>query len=324
MSSAAPAPGSTDSIRVVAVIVAYNRSELLREAIEALLGQERAVQAIVVVDNASTDDTAAVVASFGASVDLVSLDRNTGGAGGFAVGMARALRHHSPDWLWIMDDDTVPTSTALGALVAAVDGSDVVVAGSRVVWTDGQDHPMNTPRRKPFVSAVENEQAAARGTLPVRSTSFVSMFARADVVREVGLPIADYFIWNDDFEYSTRLLRGRRGVFAPGSVVVHKTKILGSTDIDPGPRFYYEVRNKLWMLRHSRSLSRSEKLLYGASSIRRWIRTAAKSSDRSVLRDGFRRGWRDGFSTRPRANGDALAGFAEASADVVAVERTSA
>ncbi|KQQ95866.1 glycosyl transferase [Leifsonia sp. Leaf325] len=324
MSSAASASAAPDATRVVAVIVAYNRSELLREAIEALLGQKRAVQAIVVVDNASTDDTAAVVATFGAAVDLVSLDRNTGGAGGFAVGMARALQHHRPDWLWIMDDDTIPTATALEALLAAVDGSDLVVAGSRVVWTDGQDHPMNTPRRKPFVSAVESEQAGSRGNLPVRSTSFVSMFARADVVREVGLPIADYFIWNDDFEYSTRLLRGRRGVFVPDSVVVHKTKVLGSTDVDPGPRFYYEVRNKLWMLRHSQSLSGGEKLLYGASSVRRWIRTAARSSDRSVLGDGFRRGWRDGFSTRPRANGDALAGFDGASADVVAVERATA
>ncbi|KQO99415.1 glycosyltransferase family 2 protein [Leifsonia sp. Leaf264] len=324
MSAAASPPAASAAARVVAVVVAYNRSALLREAIEALLAQDRPLDGIVIVDNASTDDTVSVVAAFGPAVDLVSLDRNTGGAGGFAVGMAWALRHHEPDWLWIMDDDTIPTSAALDALLAAVSGSDTVVAGSRVVWTDGQDHPMNTPRRKPFVSSAEAARAEQRGNLPVRSTSFVSMFVRADVVRQVGLPIADYFIWNDDFEYSTRLLRGRHGVFVPSSVVVHKTKILGSTDVDPGPRFYYEVRNKLWMLRHSRSLSRGEKVLYGASSVRRWIRTALHSSDRSVLGDGFRRGWRDGFSTRPRANGDALAGFEAASDAVVAIERAAA
>ena len=108
---------------------------------------------------------------------------------------------------------------------------------------------MNTPRQKPFVSRDERIAAARHGGIAIRSTSFVSMLVRADVVREVGLPIADYFIWNDDFEYSTRALRGRRGIHVPASVVVHKTKVLGSTDADPGPRFYYEVRNKLWMFR---------------------------------------------------------------------------
>ncbi|HZK59446.1 MAG TPA: glycosyl transferase, partial [Cryobacterium sp.] len=191
---------------------------------------------------------------------------------------------------------------------------------SRVIWTDGTDHPMNTPREKPFVSRAERQAAAGRGLLAVRSSSFVSMLVRADVVRAEGLPLTDYFIWNDDFEYSTRLLRGRRGVFVPGSVVVHKTKALASTDIDPGPRFYYEVRNKLWMQLASRSLNPGEKLLYGASTLRRWLRTFLRSSDRAVLRDGLARGLADGLRTRPRPNAVALAGLGAVTDAVRAVE----
>ena len=315
MSSSAVSP------RVVAVVVAYNRRDLLVEVLEALAVQRHPLARIVVVDNASTDDSADVARAAGELVDLVSLPRNTGGAGGFAAGMAVALDRHEPDWLWLMDDDTVPTPDALAALLTAVDGTDVVAAGSRVVWTDGTEHPMNTPRVKPFVSKTERVAAARRGGVAVRSTSFVSMLVRADVVREVGLPIADYFIWNDDFEYSTRVLRGRRGLHVPASVVVHKTKVLGSTDADPGPRFYYEVRNKLWMFRRSQSLSVFEKFVYGGSSIRRWIKTFARSSDRAILRDGWQRGYRDGTRTRPRPNSMALAGLGPASEAVARTER---
>ncbi|MEV1129894.1 glycosyltransferase [Agromyces sp. NPDC049794] len=312
-------PSSTRP-RVVAVVVAYNRRDLLIEVLDALSAQVEPVSRVVVVDNASTDDTAEVAGAAGDLVDLVPLSRNTGGAGGFAAGMAVALDRHEPDWLWLMDDDTVPTEDALRSLLAAVDGTGFVAAGSRVLWTDGSEHPMNTPRPNPFATPGERAAAARAGGIPVRSTSFVSMLVRADVVREVGLPIADYFIWNDDFEYSTRVLRGRRGLHVPTSVVVHKTRVLGSTDADPGPRFYYEVRNKLWMFRRSRSLSPLEKAIYGAASVLRWIRTFLRSTDRAVLRDGWRRGRRDGMRTRPRPNSMALAGLDEVSAAVARVE----
>jgi len=308
--------------RVVAVVVAYNRAALLAEVLGALTAQQLPLAKVVVVDNASTDDSAEVARAAGDLVDLVSLPRNTGGAGGFAAGMAVALADHDPDWLWLMDDDTVPTASALAELVGAVDGTDLVAAGSRVVWHDGTEHPMNTPREKPFVDRDERIAAARRGGIPIRSTSFVSMLVRADVVREIGLPIADYFIWNDDFEYSTRVLRGRRGVHVPSSVVVHKTKVLGATDADPGPRFYYEVRNKLWMFRRSSSLSAGEKLVYGASSVRRWIRTFTRSDDRAVLRDGWKRGYRDGTRTRPRPNAMSLDGLGRATDAVRLVEPT--
>ncbi|MGH3706150.1 MAG: glycosyltransferase, partial [Agromyces sp.] len=161
---------SAVSPRVVAVVVAYNRRDLLVEVLEALAVQRHPLARVVVVDNASTDDSADVARAAGDLVDLVSLPRNTGGAGGFAAGMAVALDRHEPDWLWLMDDDTVPTPDALAALLEAVDGTEVVAAGSRVIWTDGTEHPMNTPRTKPFVSKSERVAAARRGGLAVRST----------------------------------------------------------------------------------------------------------------------------------------------------------
>jgi GT2 family glycosyltransferase len=181
---------------------------------------------------------------------------------------------------------------------------------------------MNTPREKFLVTVREREDAARVEAMAVRSSSFVSMLVRSSAVRQRGLPIADYFIWNDDFEYSTRLLRGRRGLFVPASVVVHKTKVLGSTDADPGARFYYEVRNKLWMLLRSTSLSPAEKMLYGGSTLRRWIRTVSRSSERRLLLGSARRGLRDGIA-RPRSNSQVLAGLGRSSDVVARAERAA-
>jgi len=307
--------------RVAAVPVAYTRRDLLLEALAAVAGQSAPPAAIVVVDNASTDGSGDAARELLPEADVLSLPRNTGGAGGFAVGLARAVQRHGAEWVWLMDDDTIPTPTALERLLASVeDGPDVVVAGSRVIWTDGRDHPMNTPREKFLVSRQERTDAARVGAVAVRSSSFVSMLVRADAVRQRGLPIADYFIWNDDFEYSTRLLRGRRGLFVPESVVVHKTKQLGAIDVDPGVRFYYEVRNKLWLLLRSPGLGPLERAVYAASTLRRWVRTVARSTDRRVLLGTGARGAADGLRRGPRSNAAVFSGMGDAAPDVTELE----
>ncbi len=299
---------------VVAVVVTWNRRDLLVESLAALHTQTLPLHRVVVVDNASTDGTCDVLAALEREHDdleTVRLDRNTGGAGGFAAGIERGLGL-DPDLLWLLDDDTVPTATAAERLVAAWStygrrsGERPAVLASRVVWTDGRDHPMNTPRPRPGVARAQRSAAAAVGAVPVRSASFVSVMCDAGVVRERGLPVADYFLWNDDFEYSTRLLRGRVGLYVADSLVVHKTRAFGSTDADPGERFYFEVRNKVWLFSRSTGLAPWEKLLYAASTVRRWGRTFAGSGDRLTLLRALRRGLLDGVRTRPRPNGVVL------------------
>ena len=271
---------------MTAVVVTYNRRDLLAEALSAVLAQTRAPDAVLVIDNASTDGTAEMVAERFPAVRLATAERNSGGAGGFAYGLALALAG-AADLVWLMDDDTVPEPGALGAMLdarALHPGGAPALIASRVVWTDGRPHPMNTPRIKPFVRKEERLAAAAAGCLPIRSASFVSILVDAGVCRDRGLPQADYFLWNDDFEFTARLLRGQAGLLCPASVVVHKTATFGSTDADPGQRFFYEVRNKVWTLRAGSALAPAERVLYGGATLRRWARTFAKSSDRGTLR----------------------------------------
>jgi len=296
-------------MNIVAVVVSYNRSALLGEAVNAIMSQTRPVDHLVVVDNASTDDSVSVVRAIAPEAELIVLDSNTGGAGGFTVGLAAALRAGA-DWIWLMDDDTIPHREALDALehtVKRYHGERLVLLGSRAVWVDGSNHPMNTPKRKLVVRGEENRLAAEVACMPVRTLSFVSAFVSASRVLEVGLPVADYFLWNDDFEFSARVARGHRALFVSGSVVEHRTKTRGSSDDDPGDRFLYEVRNKLWLFLFSPGFNPGEKVLFVAATLRRWFRTFRKSQQRSLLRHTMREGIRAAFRGKPRPNVEVLA-----------------
>ena len=308
MAAASVAPAAGGPPRVIAVVVTYNRRDLLTEALSAVLAQSRAPDAVLVIDNASTDGTTEMVRARFPAVRLATARRNIGGAGGFAYGLALALAD-AADLVWLMDDDTVPEPGALRAMLdarALHPGPPALIA-SRVVWTDGRPHPMNTPRIKPFVSKKERAAAASAGCLPIRSASFVSILVTADLCRARGLPQADYFLWNDDFEFTARLLRGQAGLLCPASVVVHKTATFGSTDADPGQRFFYEVRNKIWTLRAGSSLAPAERVLYGGATLRRWARTFGKSSDRGTLRSCLVSGLAAGLRTSPQPTGEVLA-----------------
>ncbi|WP_245723486.1 glycosyltransferase [Paramicrobacterium humi] len=310
----------------MAVVVAYNRSELLREVLTGLQAQKRPADAIVVVNNASTDDSSQVVRETAPESDLIELSENTGGAGGFAVGMAAAITRHDPQWVWVMDDDTVPSPQALSGMLEAVatyPRTDLYAVGSRVTWVDGTDHPMNTPRQHPLATKATKGWASAAGSLAVRSISFVSSMYNADRIRTLGYPIVDYFLWNDDFEFSSRMIRGGVGLSVPASVVTHKTKARASTDTDPGERFRFEVRNKLWLFRYSKALRPLEKILYGASSLARWGRTFLKSPDRATLRAAFVQGVKEARERKPRLNAEALLG-AGVPADVLEEIRRAA
>jgi len=301
----------TSPPRVIAVVVTYNRRELLLEALAAVHGQIRSPDAVIVVDNASTDGTAPAVRAHFPAVRLAGLRRNTGGAGGFAYGTALALADDA-GLIWYMDDDTVPEPDALRAMLDARDRYPAslrppVLVASRVLWTDRRAHPMNTPRAKPFAGGAERSAAAAVDCVPIRTASFVSILVDAGVCRQRGLPQADYFLWNDDFEFTTRLLRGNRGLLCPASVAVHKTATFGSTDTDPGPRFFYEVRNKIWTLKARSPLAPAERVLYAGATLRRWARTFARSRQRDVLRSSLLRGIAAGVRTSPRPTGEILA-----------------
>lgn len=322
--SAPTGAGAPRPPRVVAVVVTYDREHLVGACLDALAAQSRRPDAVVVVDNASTDASGRIAEAHPLGADVLHLHRNVGGAGGFAAGMARALERHAADWIWLMDDDTIARPEALAALLEAVEASPVRLSllSSRAVWTDGRDHPMNTPRTRWRASARERADAAAAGGRPIRTASYVSALLRAEDVRRLGLPHADYFIWSDDFEHTGRLLRRGRGVQVAASVVEHRTVAFGNAQSSPGARFYYDVRNRIWALTRTRSFGPLERLAYGGSTARAWLRLLLRHP-RSLGPIGLR-GLRDALASGPRPSSAVLAGSdPEVAASIARIERAA-
>lgn len=283
---------------VCAVIVTHNRLPLLRECLAAIRDQSRPVDAVLVVDNASTDDTAAAVAGDHPEADLLRLEVNGGGAGGFHAGMD-AAHQRGFDWTWVMDDDTVPTRTALECLLAgaeAAGGQDPpALLASKVVWTDDTLHPKNIPFPRTDLGSREDlVDGAARGLLLIRAATFVSVLVNRRAVEAHGLPHAHYFIWGDDGEFTARVLRSDRGYLVPASVVHHKTPAKQSV-FQSGPQYYYELRNKVFMLRGA-SWTGREKLSLAAGTAaglteylrRNRLSGSAVKTVATALRDGVR------------------------------------
>ena len=103
---------------VAVVVVTYNRADLLANLLTGLAALERPAEAVIVVDNASTDHTAAVLAGSALpGLRVITAPENLGGAGGFHAGMAAAYEGGF-DRIWLMDDDVVPAPDSLSVLLA--------------------------------------------------------------------------------------------------------------------------------------------------------------------------------------------------------------
>ena len=244
--------------RVAATLLTRNRAELLRQAVRAVLAQERPADAVIVVDNASTDGTLEMLSEEFPEVTVVALAENQGATGGFYEAIAAGLRTGA-DWLWLLDDDSFARPDALAELLEALrraDDAPPAVLASHVVWKDGEPHPMNLPVVRPD----DGQQLAdglKLGLLPIRAASWVSLFLSREAVERAGMPLRQFFYQADDIEYTARILRDSRGYYVPRSVVEHSTPTK-HTAVDDDHRFHYHIRNTLLMIR-GRAWERREK-----------------------------------------------------------------
>ena len=196
--------------KIAAIVVTYNRKELLEECIAALENQTKKELDILIVDNASTDGTAEVVqkiAQTQENIVYLNTGSNLGGAGGFHFGLKEAYKR-GYEYMWIMDDDTIPYDTALEEFINAHIRLKVryCYLSSCALWTDGSYCIMN----KQLIdqdSCVKEYDKLEDGLIRISKATFVSLFLQRKVVKHMGLPIKEYFIWGDDMEYTLRISR---------------------------------------------------------------------------------------------------------------------
>src|SRR2546423_6100102 len=108
------------TVSIASVTVAYNAAAMLSRQMDALLGQARPLQEVIVVDNASTDGTTALLEQRYPSVTILKMSENVGAAGAWAAGLAYALLQKRHDWVWSFDDDSIPDRDMLATLLDGV------------------------------------------------------------------------------------------------------------------------------------------------------------------------------------------------------------
>lgn len=254
-----------EKLRVAAVVVTYNRLPLLQQCLRALAAQSAHLEAIWVIDNASTDGTqTAVQAMHLENLVYRNTGKNLGGAGGFAYGVKKAAMA-GYDALWLMDDDTIPEPEALQNLLECdrkLEGKYGWLS-SRALAPDGTDQPMNRQRKTPYTDV----EGYTENQVPAVMASFVSLFLRTDIVKKFGIPIADFFIWSDDWEYTRRISKELPCYVASESRVVHAMKNPGTVNIATDVPARWE---------RYRYFYRNDVVLYRREGIRGWLWLLAK------------------------------------------------
>lgn len=272
---------SRDSI--VALVVTYNRKELLQECLKCLNDQTVKPAKILLIDNASTDGTGDLFKSgnypSAIEIDYRRMSSNLGGAGGFHAGLEAASSEECGA-VWLMDDDCMPAPDALEKLLdsaAITDGRFSFMASS--VYGP-EDEPMNVPTISS--RAAENGYSdwyryLDRGIVEIEAATFVSLLINSEAIRKVGLPIASFFIWGDDTEYTKRLTKYYAPAYFVGaSKVLHKRfnakplDIINEENLNRLKNYRYYTRNNLIVLRY---YGRKRDLcMHIASNIRRGIK----------------------------------------------------
>lgn len=235
--------------KIIAVVVTYNRKELLKENLNALLNQSYKDFDILLIDNASTDGTKEYVKEEieNNKVTYINTGKNLGGAGGFNFGVKEAIER-GYNYAWLMDDDTIPTKTALESLVNKTEllKEDFSFLSSLCKWTDGTIAKMN--KQVITQDSIEDFEKIHNNLLLVERASFVSFYVNLEVAKKIGLPYKEFFIYGDDWEYCLRLNTIKPGYLDFDSVVIHKMASNVGADIynvgkDRIKRQYYNYRN---------------------------------------------------------------------------------
>jgi len=260
---------------VCAVLVTYNRKGLLSECLEALFEQTRCLDAIYLIDNASSDGTAEFLTNKGyidavrgvlsvpaesekllgpIKIHYVRMPENTGGAGGFYEGIKRGYEK-GYDWLWIMDDDVYPAKDTLEILLEYKSMPGVLVPVEvlkntlAVIDTSAIIYDLTNPfRHNPKLSVYEKYSTLDElpDLLDLEDFTFEGPLIKRDIVMKNGFPRSDFFISGDDTEYALRVKRaGNRLILIKKALLFKRSMAVPFEDITW--KYYYYKRNIFWI-----------------------------------------------------------------------------
>lgn len=248
-------------VSVASVTVAYNGGDVLPRHLDALKRQTRKLDEIVVVNNASTDDTLSLLNAEYPEVTVLNQVLNGGVGGGYAAGLAYAALTKRYDWVWLFDQDSVPAQDALERLLLGLQHLDgiaqntAILAPKCVHYATQYTYPGFSWRGKRFMPTMgTGEQPTTLVDLVMSSGSLI----RREAIEAAGLPRADFFMDFVDYEHCLRMRRHGFSIAIVGdSILEHavgepaKFDVFGRTKYwtDHVPwREYYKTRNLIFTM----------------------------------------------------------------------------
>lgn len=242
-------------MKITAVVVTFNRLELLKQGIECLRKQQK-LTGIIVVNNGSTDGTREWLDAQPGL--LVVHQDNVGGSGGFYTGIERAYSEGA-DWIWCMDDDVFPHPDCLDRLLPYTDRPEVGILSPRrllegKVFTHEFRHfnftnPVGSLHGRKLAKQQVNQATEIVGA------DFEGPFISRRVVEKIGLPNRELFIFCDDTDYCLRAhLAGFKLLYIP-EALMDKHKFFSddtwtSRNRKKKWKRYYQVRNEAYLNHH--------------------------------------------------------------------------
>lgn len=237
------------SLRILAVVVTFNRRELLARCVRHLRSQTRPPEEILVINNGSTDGTAAMLQEQG--VRCITQE-NVGSAGGWYRGIRCAVEEGF-DAVWLMDDDGYPEESALQQLEAALTPGTACVSCAVVCEEDHERLVFPLPRLNvrglPILfstrrkcATLTHAAAECRGALYPFAHFFNGSLIAASALRSIGNVERQFFIFGEELDYLYRLRCG-------GAVHTLLTARQIHPDVAGRPltdlKIYYYIKNTL-------------------------------------------------------------------------------
>lgn len=233
-------------------IVTYNRIELLKECIQACLSQTLTPDRIIIVNNSSTDGTTEYLNTLSSPIiQIKHMPENVGGAGGFYECM-KISSETDAQYTIIIDDDAILTPDYAAQIFHHAAMMPDVKAFAGAVYMNGNidvTHRQLVKHPGFIAHSIPATQYEA-DYFDCDFASFCGLVVSNEIIRKIGLPEKDYFIWYDDTEYSIRIRKETKIAVIPSAKLNHKTVVAESQH----PRRYtwkdyYGLKNRLHMVR---------------------------------------------------------------------------
>lgn len=238
--------------KITAVVVTFNRLNLLQRVIASLQKQSVYIHDIIIVNNGSTDGTKEWLDKQN-KLHIIHQE-NVGGSGGFYRGIQEASKTEC-DWIWCMDDDVFPSEHCLeNLLIYASKDNKIGIAcphrlmSGKTFTGEAKTLNLSNPFKDMHDDGLMPEDVEANETVDIVGMAFEGPLIKKEVVEKIGLPNKELFILYDDTDYSYRtILEGYR-------VIVVRDALMDKYDFQSQSSYREDkIKNKWKLAYHVRN-----------------------------------------------------------------------